>query len=507
MFGFNLRSPLIKFCSRYVLLCCLSWGLISCSDRLEAAAPIVEPVPVPVTTNQLSEVPPPTVIQELRQVLAQYQPQVKILSPKPGETLSETTVSVQLQVKDYPLFKDTQWGLGPHLHLIVDNEPYRAVYTVDEPIVLEDLTPGTHTLRVFASRPWHESFKNEGAYAQTTFHVFTETEDNSPNSSLPLLTYSRPKGSYGAEPIMLDFYLTNAPLHFIAQNNPDDDIVDWRIQVTINGDSFLLDTWQPIYLKGFKPGKNWIQLQFLDEQGNEVNNAFNNTVRLITYEPDGEDTLSQLIRGELSAEVARSIVDPNYSGVLTTEPPEAEIPEVSPPSATEPEPTQTETKVEETSTVTESPEAETPDVPESSAIEPEQTETETVVEEVSNDEVQAKTESNEEINSPQPDTEESPIKDESVVTPSEQDADQGSKTEKSAVNQVTSAESQSEEVSFSVETSLSDIVEPEPPNSSVDDVSVNSKNQWLENLAQSWKKINLKPIREMFERIKNQLSG
>ena len=503
MFGFNLRSPLIKFCSRSVLLFCLSWGLISCSDRLDAAAPIVEPVPVPVTTNQLSEVPPPSVIQELRQVLAQYQPQVKIVSPKPGETLSETTVSVQLEVKDYPLFKDTQWGLGPHLHLIVDNKPYQAVYTVDEPIILEDLTPGTHTLRVFASRPWHESFKNEGAYAQTTFHVFTETEDNSPNSSLPLLTYSRPKGSYGAEPIMLDFYLTNAPLHFIAQNNPDDDIVDWRIKVTINGDSFLLDTWQPIYLKGFKPGKNWIQLQFLDEQGNEVNNAFNNTVRLITYEPDGEDTLSQLIRGELSAEVARSIVDPNYSGVLTTEPTETETPEVSPPSATEPEPTQTETtetEVEDTSTVIESPESETPDVPESSAVEPEQTETETVVEEVSKDEVQAKTESNEEINPPQPDTEESPINDESVVTPSEQDADQGSET-------VESAENQTEAVSSSVETSLSEIVEPEPSNSLVDDVSVAPKNQWLENLAQSLKKINLKPMREMFEGIKNQLSG
>jgi hypothetical protein len=70
-----------------------------------------------------------------------------------------------------------------------------------------------------------------------------------------VLTYSRPTGSYGAEPIMLDFYLTNAPLHLVAQENPDDEIADWRIRVTVNGESFVLDRWQPVYLKGFKPGK------------------------------------------------------------------------------------------------------------------------------------------------------------------------------------------------------------------------------------------------------------
>jgi hypothetical protein len=202
--------------------------------------------------------------------------------------------------------------MGPHLHVILDNQPYQAVYDPGKPVVFEDLPPGTHTLRVFASRPWHESFKNEGAYAQTTFHVFTKSADNNPKPDLPLLTYSRPKGDYGAEPIMLDFYLTNAPLHLVAQENPDDEIADWRIRVTINGESFVLDRWQPVYLQGFKPGKNWVKLEFLDEQGNPVSNVFNDTVRLINYAPKGKDTLSQLVRGELSAEAARGIVEPNY---------------------------------------------------------------------------------------------------------------------------------------------------------------------------------------------------
>jgi hypothetical protein len=87
-----------------------------------------------------------------------YQPQVSILSPQVDEILPDNIVKVKLQVKDLPIFKDPQWQLGPYLHLILDNQPYIAVYDVNQPVVLSDLSPGTHTLRVFASRPWHESF-------------------------------------------------------------------------------------------------------------------------------------------------------------------------------------------------------------------------------------------------------------------------------------------------------------------------------------------------------------
>ena len=154
----------------------------------------------------------------------------------------------------------------------------------------------------------------------------TKTEDNRPDPALPLLTYSRPKGSYGAEPILLDFYLTNAPLHLIAQENSEDAIADWRIRVTINNESFLLDNWQPIYLTGFEKGQNWVKLEFVDEKGNLVQNAFNNTVRVIDYAPQGQDTLSQLVRGELSLEVANSIINPNISVPEKVEPPTPSLP-------------------------------------------------------------------------------------------------------------------------------------------------------------------------------------
>ena len=278
---------------------------------------------------KLSEVAPPPVIRQLRQEMEVYQPQVTILSPKPNEVLQDINISVRFQVQDLPLFQNEEFGLSPHLHVIVDNQPYSAIYDVSKPFELKDLEPGTHTIRAFASRPWHESFKNDGAYAQTTFHVFTKTPETSPDLKQPLLTYSRPKGSYGAEPVMLDFYLANAPLHLVAQADAADDIQDWQVRCTIDGESFTIDRWEPIYLKGLKPGKNWVQLELLDESGKVVPNAFNDTVRLIDYQPGGTDTLSKLVRGELTIAEVRGIIDPNYVYVPPVEPP-VELPAIEP---------------------------------------------------------------------------------------------------------------------------------------------------------------------------------
>lgn len=288
-------------------------GLIGCSqspvpDVVTDLIDITTVQALPKPLNQLQEVPPPLAIQELRPALDRYQPQVRILSPQANEVIEATQVDVTFAVNDYPLFQDEALGLGPHLHVLLDDAPYTAVYGTDEPVTFSGLAPGTHTIRAFASRPWHESFKNEGAYAEVTFHLYTETGQNSPQSGFPLLTYSRPQGHYGAEPILLDFYLRDAPLHFVANASSDDEIRDWRIRCTVNGERFLLNIWEPIYLQGFKSGVNWVKLELLDENGEVLENAFNPSVRLIEYQPGGEDTLSKLVRGDLLADEVRSIV-------------------------------------------------------------------------------------------------------------------------------------------------------------------------------------------------------
>ena len=106
-------------------------------------------------------------------------------------------------------------------------------------------------MRVFPSRPWHESYKDDGAFQMVKFTVKNGDGDaNKPtttssgntianansnadtsatpegkemkaskarafDSKKPLLTYSRPKGEYkgaDAENIMIDFWLLNAKL-------------------------------------------------------------------------------------------------------------------------------------------------------------------------------------------------------------------------------------------------------------------------------------------------------
>ncbi len=263
-------------------------------------------------SRQISEVSPPVVIQKLRQNLEAYQPQVKIITPKSQEVLQDNFLKVKFRVKDLPVFKNSHFGLGPHLQVILDNEQYEEIYDLDRPLEIPNLSAGTHTLQVFASSPWDESFKNEGAYDQVTFHVFTKSDSNNPDPGLPLLTYSSPRGEYGAEPILLDFYLTNAPLHLVAQEEENQKIGDWRIRCTVNGESFVLDRWQSLYLQGFKSGKNWIKLEFLDGKGNPIKNVFNGTIRTITYNPKGKGTLSQITRGELKAEELLPIIDPKY---------------------------------------------------------------------------------------------------------------------------------------------------------------------------------------------------
>lgn len=280
----------------YLLAIALSWSLFGCDKPVANLRNGAFD-----SSNNLSEVAPPQTIQQLKQSLNQYQPQVTIVTPKNDLTVEDTTVEVSLAIEDFPLFKSENFGLGSHLDLILDNEFYDDFYDL-RPIVLKDLKPGTHTLRVLAQTPWHESYQNEKAFAQTTFHVLTKTNENNPDPELPLLTYNQPNGVYSAEPILLDFYLKNV------------DTEDWLVNVTINDESFALYEWQPIYLKGFKEGNNLVKLELLDRNGESIDNTFNKTIRLITYNEAGfeNDTLAQLITGQISAEEIIATAQQNY---------------------------------------------------------------------------------------------------------------------------------------------------------------------------------------------------
>jgi hypothetical protein len=95
----------------------------------------------------------------------------------------------------------------------------------------------------------------------------------------PLLTYSRPKGEYkgeDADPIMIDFWLTNAKLK--------GDGGEYRVRYFVDDDEArFIDKWDPIWLSGWLSGKHTVRIELLDKDGRPVENGgYNTTTRTIT---------------------------------------------------------------------------------------------------------------------------------------------------------------------------------------------------------------------------------
>lgn len=246
-------------------------------------------------------------------------PTLKIVSPAEGSTINTSTVPVKLELsgdlKGYKPGQDPETKMGNHIHVILDNQPYEAYYNIDGgPFELRNVPDGEHTLRVFASRPWHESYKNDGSFQMVKFTVKNgNANTNQPattnsgqqmsnanantaaptpegkamqqstagnvDTMKPLLTYSRPKGEYkaaDADPIMIDFWLANAKL--------TGDGGEYRVRYSVNGgEPKFIDKWAPIWLQGWTAGKHSVKVELVDANGNVVDNGgYNSTTREIT---------------------------------------------------------------------------------------------------------------------------------------------------------------------------------------------------------------------------------
>lgn len=252
-------------------------------------------------------------------------PTLRIVEPKADATIASSTVKVKIELsgdlKGYKPHMDEATKTGNHVHVILDNQPYEAYYNIDSAFELRNVADGEHTLRVFPSRPWHEAYKNNGAFQMVKFTVknggadaskptTTNTGNTMANANTaptpegkdmqnstagavdptkPLLTFSRPKGEYkgaDADAIMIDFWLTNAILAGddlpIERTGPVPTIC--RVRYSIDGgEPKLIEKWQPIWLTGWTTGKHTIKLELVDEKGNVIDNGgYNSTTREIT---------------------------------------------------------------------------------------------------------------------------------------------------------------------------------------------------------------------------------
>lgn len=298
----------------------------SCSANSGNASTTATTTVTPPPTQTLTLVPRPQKILDLMKTRGEQdeaKPIVKIVSPAKDAVINGSKVEVKLDLsgdlKGYMPHKDPATGKGNHIHVILDNQPYEAYYELGQPFELRNVVAGKHTLRVFPSRPWHESFKDDGAFQMVAFTVKgggdaakptttnsgqtmannnsganknetaapppREGKDMSASTAgevdptKPLLTYSRPKGEYkdaDADPIMIDFWLTGAKLK--------GDGGEYRVRYTVDDDDAkYIDKWEPIWLSGWIGGKHTVRLELLDKDGKPVENGgYNTTSREIT---------------------------------------------------------------------------------------------------------------------------------------------------------------------------------------------------------------------------------
>src|SRR6266550_1951891 len=310
----------IRFLPLSILFALILAGA-ACQSTNQNANTTATTAATPPGEQKLTQVPRPQTIEQMmkdRGEQDQAKPALRIVSPANNATINGSTVEVKLDLsgdlKGYMPHKDPATGKGNHIHVILDNQPYEAYYEINQPFELRNVAEGKHTLRVFPSRPWHESYKNDGAFQMVEFTVkgggdaakptTTNTGQTMANNNSspapkparegkdmassnagaldpakPLLTYSRPKGEYKAEdadPIMIDFWLTVAKLKGDGGN--------YRVRYIVDDDDAkYIDKWEPIWLSGWINGKHSVRLELIDKEGKPVDNGgYNTTTREIT---------------------------------------------------------------------------------------------------------------------------------------------------------------------------------------------------------------------------------
>jgi hypothetical protein len=80
--------------------------------------------------------------------------------------------------------------------------------------------------------------------------------------------------------LLVDWLLVDAPLQHLREDDGR-----WRLRVTVNGDSFLVDRQTPLWLRGWRRGANAVQLELLDGRGEPLNPPFNSLVQEVRLDP------------------------------------------------------------------------------------------------------------------------------------------------------------------------------------------------------------------------------
>jgi hypothetical protein len=225
-------------------------------------------------------------------------PTVKFVAPARDQVVPAAKAgefAVKLDVKN--------WKTAPgssHVHLILDNKPYKAIYDTKAPVKLNELAGGAaleegrHILVAFPSRATHESVKTKGALTVVPFWIGKKGDTKDDPTKKPMLVYSRPKGDYNGEManhVLIDFQLVNDTL---AEGKD-------HVNVLVTGPGIatagglpgkVTKFGTPLYLDNLQDGSYTLKLQLVDGSDKLIPGPWNDTTRTIKVDHEAPTDMS-----------------------------------------------------------------------------------------------------------------------------------------------------------------------------------------------------------------------
>lgn len=200
--------------------------------------------------------------------------QLQLGDVKAADAGDSVKLSFSFSLKNYELKSQTgdevskvcnNSDKGQHIHFILDNRPYVALYEPKHETTVAKNSE--HYLLAFLSRSYHLSLKNNGAAVLYHFKVDEKGKlTKLPDPGTAMVFYSRPKGDYlgkDTKNVLFDFYVWNTSLG-----------TDSRVLATINtggkDTSFTVSEWKPWFLQNLAMGKSTITLSLTDKDGKKL---------------------------------------------------------------------------------------------------------------------------------------------------------------------------------------------------------------------------------------------
>ena len=279
----------------------------------------------------LQEVAPPGAAQQLSDQLRGRQPQLSVISPKPGSEIATGEWTLQLQLEDWPVLESSELGPGPHVVVQLDQQEPLRIFDCNAKgvisVAMPPLMPGSHHLSAFAALPWGEAAAGKNARIQWQLYRGLATPEALPDLQAPQLVAVAPQQLSAGAAVPINWFLFNAPLQHLRDGDEQ-----WRLRLSLDGSSVVLDRAQSLWLKPLKAGEHFLKLELLDGDGNPLQPAFNSLVQELNV-PVSRAGAPAMFSSRLNADQLAELSDPNYEPTPEVEP----EPEPEPEAQLEPE--------------------------------------------------------------------------------------------------------------------------------------------------------------------------